>query len=446
VASKGASSRRLQIEGTGPADPASRLNLGREKSLSSTYPLMVDAGAARWTLFSGYRGSGVPERVEYFGSGIARLVKNAPTRLQRHLHSQKIKKELSRMFARSANCSQMRTFAVVVSAAGLSAAIAWLPLPGIWLSVAGLLFYIPIFWIGAQGGPLPGLASGTAASLLCAFVTASRGDASWPVLLAVAPGFVLVGLLAGFKKGWPGFQPKYSLKGTDPWPPLSRGPEEEANFDSNPLAAIESAADLLADGNTPQPMRQELVSIIATECSNLSAEIKGLLQQSSRATAAQQSPSDISAIIDAVAREAEFVLGAQGIAVRKEIELQMTSVQGSPDQLRNLLMSLAIKATEHVFAGSELVLKAHNANAGVIVEVRIQGRRSVLRRAANRLFGYSLKASGPALAAAYDIVHRHGGTISVAAHVWKGLEFSVWLPLLRDRTYGSWQGAGRGGG
>jgi len=335
------------------------------------------------------------------------------------------------------------TIALVVSAAGLRVAIAWLLLPGIWLGVVWLLFYIPIFWIGAQGGPLPGLASGTAASLLCAFVAASRGDASWPVLLAVAPGFILVGLLAGSKKGWQGFQRRYSVKGTDPWLALSRGSGEEAKFDPTPLAALESAADLLAEGNTPPAMRQELVGIIATECSNLSAEIKGLLQQSSRATVAQRSPSDIIAIIDAAAREAEFILGAQGIGVRKEIALQMTSVQGSPDQLRNLLMSLAIKATEHVFAGSELVLKARNANAGVIVEVRAQGRRSVLRRAANRLFGSSLKATGPALPAAYDIVHRHGGTIAVKAYVWKGLEFSVWLPLLPDRTYGSWQGAGR---
>jgi signal transduction histidine kinase len=238
---------------------------------------------------------------------------------------------------------------------------------------------------------------------------------------------------------WPHSRKVYSAGETDPWPALSRISEFEITPDASPVDSIESAARLLGESDTPAEMRQELVSIIIKECKHLSASITGLLQQRREATPPQACEADITLIIDSAVREAEFVLSGRGITLRKEIAPDVPPIQCNPDQIRNLFVSLIINAAQSATSGTELILDAHCGYNGVGLDVR--GQKPFVRWVANRFFGSRSVTPGVGLAAAHDIVRWHGGRISRKANLRKGPEFSVWLPVRRNDTYGGWQGA-----
>jgi len=332
----------------------------------------------------------------------------------------------------------MQAFAAVVISAGLTVALSWLSMSGIWWQVVRWAFYLPILMVGARYGSSAGLFSGVTASLLCAVVAASRGmgNVTWPGILA--PDFAIVGLLGGFIKTWPRFRQLHAAGETDPWPALSRVSEPEIAFDPNPLTSIESAARLLGESDTPAELREELVDIVLKECKHLSASITSLLQQRRETTAPQVCESEITPILDAAVREAEFVLSGRGIVLRKEIAPDVPPIQCNPDQIRNLFMSLIINAAQSASAGTAVVLDAHCGYNGIVLDVKGQG--PFVRRIANRFFGSRPGISGVSLAAAQDIVRRHGGKIGGKANLGKGLEFSVWLPLRRNDPNGGWQG------
>ena len=335
---------------------------------------------------------------------------------------------------------RMRTITVAI-AAGLTVALTWLPLPGIWWHVVRWAFYLPIFLTGTCLGPMWGLVGGIAASLLCAIAAASSNAVN-PWMTIFAPDLAVVGLVGGVSKFWPLFRRQYSARGIDSWPALGQNSEPQTNFDLNSLASIENAARLLADGDNSEGQLQELVGIILTECERLSGSIKAVVQRN--IAPPQEHQADITAIVDA-AREAKFVLGGHGVTVRKNIAPGMPPIQCNTDQIRSLLMSLAIYVAESGLAGNEVVLNARDRDSGVILEVSNQGQRSVIRWAANKIFAMRPTTTGVNLAGIYDIVRQHGGTIRSNRSALKGLEFSVWLPLRRNAIYGSWQSAGRRG-
>jgi hypothetical protein len=337
----------------------------------------------------------------------------------------------------------MRIFVTFAVTLGLTVALAWLPMPGIWWHVVRWAAYLPILLVSARHGPIAGLWSGVAASLLWALATVSRGagDVSW--LSILSPDFAAVGLFGGRLLGvWPRSRQRYSVSEADAWPERGRISEPEIDLNLNPIASIQSAAGLLAEEDTPADLRHELAGIISTECGRLSAGITSLLQRTPAAVSPQFSEADLPPIIDAAVREAEFVLCGRGTVVRKEIAAELPSIQCNPDQLRNLFMSLTINAVQSAPAGDTVMLTAHRGDEGIYLDLKDQGQGSFLSGVRGRFYGARPATTGVGLAAAYDIVRRHGGKIEAKINVRKGLEFSVWLPLRRNRGNGNCAGGG----
>jgi hypothetical protein len=340
----------------------------------------------------------------------------------------------------------MWTFATVAIAGALGAALVWVPMTGMWWHLLRWAYYLLILMWGARHGPLSGLFAGVAASLLWTIAAATRGMGEMAWLNILTPDFAAVGLLGGtFSKVWPRFRHVYSAGRVDAWPALGPTFEPELNVDLNPLASIQSAAGLLSEDDTPTEFRQELCGIIATECKRLSASITSLHQRSPAAAQPQVHEANITAIIDAAAREGEFVLCGRGATLRTEIAPDLPPIQCDPDQIRNLIMSLIINAVQLELPGDEVVLNAHCGNDGVVLDVRDLGNRSFVSRIVKRFFRSQRATTRVGFAAAYDIVRQHGGKIEAKLNVRKGLEVSVWLPLRRNCTNGSWKGAGGGG-
>ena len=331
----------------------------------------------------------------------------------------------------------MRIFVTFAVTLGLTVALAWLPMPGIWWHVVRWAAYLPILLVSARHGPIAGLWSGVAASLLWALATVSRGagDVSW--LSILSPDFAAVGLFGGRLLGvWPRSRQRYSASEPAAWPEMGPISEPEIDLNLNPIASIQSAAGLLAEEDTPADLRHELAGIISTECGRLSAGITSLLQRTAAAASPQFSEADLPPIIDAAVREAEFVLCGRGTVVRKEIAAELPSIQCNPDQLRNLFMSLTISAVQSAPAGDTVILTAHRGDEGICLDLKDQGQGSFLSRVRGRFYGARPSTTAVGLAAAYDIVRQHGGKIEAKINVRKGFEFSVWLPLRRNRGNG----------
>jgi hypothetical protein len=341
---------------------------------------------------------------------------------------------------------RMRILVTLVATLGLTVAVAWLPMPGFRWHVGRWAAYLPILILSSRNGPTAGLCAGLAASLFWALAMNWQGMGEMAWLSVLAPDFAAVGLFGGRILGvWPRVRKRHSDSAATAWPEVGRIFGQESDVDLRPIISIQSAVGLLAEDDTPADLRHELAGIISTECGRLSVSIAGLLQRAPAVEKPEFRDADMAAIIDAAVREAEFVLCARSVVVRKEIAPDLKTIQCNPDQLRNLVKSLTVNAVRAAPAGDEVVLNAHCGEDGVILEVRDRPKGSPVSQLLHRLFGSRPGSTGIGLAAAYDIVRQHGGKIGANINVRKGLEFSVWLPLRRDGGNGNWQGAGGGG-
>lgn len=342
--------------------------------------------------------------------------------------------------------SQIWTFSTITLAGALTAALIWLPLPGVWWHVIRGICYLPILLVGARYGQIAGLSAGVAASLIYAFAAGSHGVAGMAWLSVLVPDFALVGFLGGrFLHARSRFERLFLTGISGAWPRCGKSSPVGDPFDLNPLASIQSAASLLSEDDTPPAQRQELAGIISAECEHLAVAIKSLLQFGAAATQPQFSQTDFEAVIDAAIRELEFTLSGAGIQVGKKVLSSLPPVECDPDQIRNLLIILAITTIQSLPAGSAVVLAAQCTAESVMLDIKDQNQHSFLSRFLNRLSGSRPATADVALAAAYDTVRRHGGKLRTNRNVRKGLEFSVWLPLRQKNKNECWPGTGGGG-
>jgi signal transduction histidine kinase len=322
---------------------------------------------------------------------------------------------------------------VVIAAIGVSITVvlAWLPLPGIWRPVAGRAYYFPIVAIGARYGPIAGFFAGITAMFLYASIAASGGEGNmtWHSLLTV--DFPILGLFGGRFSRWGRLRELDALSRTGARP--EAGTLAEVNMDAhlNPLASIEGAAGLLADDEIPAGVRQELVRIISAECRQLSGRMVNLLQHGRSESSARVPDADIAQIIESALLQAQFILSVSNSTLRREIAREIPAISCNPDQIRSLLITLTVILLRFMPAGHHVVVRAGRQGDDILLNVSTEGEnswRSKFSRVFHKVFGAPMEGLSLDLAAAYDIVHRHGGKIEGGLSRTGG-SFSVWLPL-----------------
>ena len=142
--------------------------------------------------------------------------------------------------------------------------------------------------------------------------------------------------------------------------------------------------------------------------------------------------------MDAVVRDVEGMLrGMIGTRVRLVMDLDgaLPSVSADPDQLRRLLLNLAVNARDAMPSGGVLTIETRHAHGEGVVEVTVRdtgtGMDAEVRA---RLFEPFFttkpvgKGTGLGLAAVQTIVTQCGGWIEVDSEPGMGTTFSVGLP------------------
>jgi len=199
----------------------------------------------------------------------------------------------------------------------------------------------------------------------------------------------------------------------------------------NPLAAVEGAAEILAQPTTPSEMRQEFLGIVRKECSRLN-RLLGDLLDFARPRPPERRPTEAARIFENVVALTRHAAEKNGVRIRTQIADGLPALVADPEQLTQVLLNLAINAVQAMPHGGELTLSAAPENGGVAIRVRDQGigiPEENLDRVFDPFFTTKSDGTGLGLSVAHRIVTQHGGTIHAARNPEGGMTFTVWLPL-----------------
>lgn len=204
----------------------------------------------------------------------------------------------------------------------------------------------------------------------------------------------------------------------------------------NPLGSIEGAANLLEQPETPEEIRGKSLSIIRKEVQRLNRLLTGLLDFA-RPRRPEFRAVDLHAVLDSVVALVSHSARLAGIEIRKSISEPLPQLECDAEQLKQVLLNLAINAVQSMPEGGVLELAAAADAATVRLMVRDYGP-GIPAEEMDKIFDpfYTTKTNGTGLglAVAQQIVTQHGGALTAKANSPHGMAFTIALPLGRRRA------------
>jgi signal transduction histidine kinase len=204
-----------------------------------------------------------------------------------------------------------------------------------------------------------------------------------------------------------------------------------------PLTSIQGYSQAIMDGAAKDPV--EAAEIIYDEAGRLNrmvVELTDLARLEAGRLSMQMTGVDIGQIAAAVGQRLAVVAHKKGVALKMEASA-MPEIAGDGDRLAQVLTNLVSNAIKYTPTGGAVQVRTQVDNGGVEVVVRDTGIGSPaedLPHIFERFYQVD-RARGPqrgtglGLAITQEIVHAHGGKISVSsAGKGQGSTFTVWLP------------------
>ncbi len=204
----------------------------------------------------------------------------------------------------------------------------------------------------------------------------------------------------------------------------------------NPLGSIEGAANILDRPETTGEMRREFMGIIRKESQRLNRLLTNLLDFA-RPRPPEFQAVDLGRLIDSVVDLVGHTASHAGVRIRKEIAAGLPAVESDPEQLKQVILNLAINAIQAMPRGGELAVSAAGQDGSVVVRIRDEGE-GIAAADLERIFDpfYTTKANGTGLglSVALQIVEQHGGAIRAERNDGAGMTFAVELPARRKQV------------
>jgi two-component system sensor histidine kinase HydH len=203
----------------------------------------------------------------------------------------------------------------------------------------------------------------------------------------------------------------------------------------NPLASIDGAANLIESPQTSDEMRKGSLAIIHKEIQRLNRLLTNLLDFA-RPKKPEFQPVDPSRLIDSIISLAGHSAEQKGIILRKEVPASVPPFECDPEQMKQVILNLAINAIQAMTAPGEVLLSARPSNSSVMISVRDEGPGvddEKLDKIFNPFFTTKEAGTGLGLSVVHQIITQHGGVVNAERNPDGGMTFSLVIPQQQRR-------------
>jgi signal transduction histidine kinase len=204
----------------------------------------------------------------------------------------------------------------------------------------------------------------------------------------------------------------------------------------NPLASIDGAANLIESPQTSEEMRKDSLTIIRKEIQRLNRLLTNLLDFA-RPRRPDFQPVDPSRLIDSIINLAGHSAEQKGITLRKDVPAEVPSIECDAEQMKQVILNLAINAVQSMAGPGEILLSARPSDSSVMISVADQGpgvAEENLDRIFNPFFTTKEAGTGLGLSVVHQIVTQHGGVVNAERNPRGGMTFSLLIPQQQRRN------------
>lgn len=197
----------------------------------------------------------------------------------------------------------------------------------------------------------------------------------------------------------------------------------------NPLSAIKGAVEIIEDGLPVDSPRREFAEIAKREVERLDRLVKEFLSFARPATPAT-APADVNEIVRSIAQLIGQRAATQNVSVELDLATRLPLVTVDDEQIKQVLLNLALNALQAMPSDGRLVLRTAKAGDAVVIETEDEGGGvdpAIAARIFDPFFTTKEKGIGLGLSVAYKIAAQHGGSLKVLSGA-RGAIFRLLLP------------------
>lgn len=194
----------------------------------------------------------------------------------------------------------------------------------------------------------------------------------------------------------------------------------------NPLGAIKGAVEILEDELATDSPRREFANIAKTEVERIDKLVQEFFHFA-RAKEPNKTPTDANEIIRSVKLLIENQAAAQTIEISEELDKNLPLVLLDAEQMKQVLLNLAINALQAMPKGGNLVFRTFQTDNKLYIETEDTGGgidEAVKSKIFDPFFTTKDKGLGLGLSVVYKIVSQHDGHIETF-ETSKGIRFSL---------------------
>lgn len=197
----------------------------------------------------------------------------------------------------------------------------------------------------------------------------------------------------------------------------------------NPLGAIKGAVEILEDELAADSPRREFADLVKREVERLDKLVGEFLRFARPATLSVR-PNDLNRIVESVVSLVKNQAVVQSVSVKKDLQSNLPEVSIDGEQIKQVLLNLAINSLQAMPAAGELIFRTFGKDGFSVVEVEDDGSgidEKISGRIFDPFFTTKEKGVGLGLSIAHKIVSQHRGNLQVEKRGGNTV-FSLYLP------------------
>ncbi len=207
----------------------------------------------------------------------------------------------------------------------------------------------------------------------------------------------------------------------------------------NPLVSIKTFTQLLPERIEDEEFRNYFLKVASGEIDRLTGLINELLGFA-RPSEPRLEGEDVNALIDKMEVLVATEARKKNVTLNKNYARDLPQIKADAEQLKQVLLNILLNAIQAIKGEGKIWIETRQVQVPIEdrvesftqIEVRDTGMgipKENLERIFDPFFSTRLEGSGLGLAISHQIIHDHGGFISVESEVGKGTSFKVHLPL-----------------